>query len=404
MKNLNHSRWVRPPVIAGLVLLFLHEHAHAVIGDSGNRLLDIGSVRAGDTAVRELVIKNPGEMPFTIKDVSTSCSSLRVTGAAKSIPQNGSGMIMVEFRPLHSGHADLQMLVETDRATDSLMTLRWSGEVLPAGVNDQQPVGFAGSNILVGVADFGNAFKGNDQIILDIRQGSRFDLNHIEGAVNFPLWTLKGMEALKNKSVALVGAGNDDTSLVREAIALQQLGFESIRVLQGGIRAWVLAGLPVTGSDLDTTQTALIDPLDFLSSPQDGWLILETNSGPSAKNTIPGSARVLLSDNPGKQLSEGIRKAGQLKSAPSKVLIVSPQGEKYQIIEKALPHGLSLPVFYLNGGAKAYREVSAQWDASLHRRELTLAGLPASSAAAPGAAILRSNQGCSSCPGKGGRR
>ncbi len=365
---------------------------------------DLGSVRAGDTVRREVLVHNPDSVALTIKQACAACSTLRVAGLSRTIPPGGDGVIAVEFSPVRSGRAEIDLLVDTGRPKDSLLTYHCSGEVSPELTANQPESDPGNDTVFLAGSSLAKLLEDKSLMIFDIRSQARYNSIHVQGSVNAPLWSLKGMQALKDKRVVLLGSGIDDTLLVREALELRQLGFRSIQVLPGGIRNWVLAGLPVSGADRDATQSAMVDPLDFLSSPQDGWLILELSSEPSAKPQIPGSIRVSLGDDFSKRMTEEIHKASRSHAPPSKVLYVSPQGEGYETVEKNLPKPQLLPVFYLGGGGRAYYTAVDQWKSSLHRGQYALAGQSSASSTTAGGVVVRNDAGCTSCPGQKGKR
>jgi len=73
------------------------------------------------------------------------------------------------------------------------------------------------------------------------------DLGHIEGASLFPLEqlgeSLEELRGLGGRSFVLVG--DDEPSAQRAAALMTEAGFSAVMVLEGGMRAWIDAGLPV---------------------------------------------------------------------------------------------------------------------------------------------------------------
>ena len=81
---------------------------------------------------------------------------------------------------------------------------------------------------------------------VDIRPAEQFQAGHIAQARSLPLDGLekKAANLPKNKPLIVVGDGGRDAG--RAAAQLRTLGFTDVHVLDGGMRGWTQAALPVT--------------------------------------------------------------------------------------------------------------------------------------------------------------
>jgi rhodanese-related sulfurtransferase len=84
-------------------------------------------------------------------------------------------------------------------------------------------------------------------LLLDVRTPAEFEESHIEGAVLHPLHELHPghVEKLLHNKVAcfiICGSGN---RAQQAAVKLAAAGITSLRVLEGGMKAWRQQGLPV---------------------------------------------------------------------------------------------------------------------------------------------------------------
>jgi rhodanese-related sulfurtransferase len=84
-------------------------------------------------------------------------------------------------------------------------------------------------------------------VVIDVCSADEFAQGHIKGAVNVPLDELETRldKAVKNKSnpVILVCAAGARSK--RAQALAQKLGYEKVHSLQGGLKAWKEANLPV---------------------------------------------------------------------------------------------------------------------------------------------------------------
>src|SRR5215831_18296946 len=84
-----------------------------------------------------------------------------------------------------------------------------------------------------------NSFRvASAPVFLDVRSQHLFRLAHVPGAMNLPLFAIKGKAFLRTKELVLLNQGHSNRELLQEAERIQSLGFRSVRVLNGGMRAW----------------------------------------------------------------------------------------------------------------------------------------------------------------------
>lgn len=85
-------------------------------------------------------------------------------------------------------------------------------------------------------------------VLVDIRDAAAFQSGHIPQARNLPVAEFeKKLSSLpKNKPVILVCEMG--RSAVSAAVQLRKLGVAEVTILEGGLRAWSTAGLPVTAN------------------------------------------------------------------------------------------------------------------------------------------------------------
>ncbi|HWO07134.1 MAG TPA: rhodanese-like domain-containing protein [Candidatus Paceibacterota bacterium] len=96
-------------------------------------------------------------------------------------------------------------------------------------------------------ADF--AANPDEYIFIDVRPEAPYKAIHAAGSINMPLHTLYDMRhALpkRGKTIVLICSGGRASGVAYHY--LQHFGFFNIRRIEGGIENWVLAGLPVEGT------------------------------------------------------------------------------------------------------------------------------------------------------------
>jgi rhodanese-related sulfurtransferase len=85
-------------------------------------------------------------------------------------------------------------------------------------------------------------------VVIDVCSAEEFAASHINGAVNVPLDQLEARLAIvvKNKSLPLILVCATGPRSKRAQAMAQKLGYEKVHSLQGGLKAWKEANLPVT--------------------------------------------------------------------------------------------------------------------------------------------------------------
>lgn len=83
-------------------------------------------------------------------------------------------------------------------------------------------------------------------VVIDVREALLYAESHIAGARNIPLAQLESslatLEKSKGNPIIVYGAGGDAGRAIK---LLRNQGFEKAAGLEGGLKAWTEAGLPV---------------------------------------------------------------------------------------------------------------------------------------------------------------
>lgn len=88
----------------------------------------------------------------------------------------------------------------------------------------------------------------DDALVLDIREANEFSSGHLQGARNIPLSRLEEAESelqkFKEKPIIVCCASGVRSG--KACTILKKFGFEPVHGLEGGVAAWVTAGLPLS--------------------------------------------------------------------------------------------------------------------------------------------------------------
>jgi rhodanese-related sulfurtransferase len=223
-----------------------------------------------------------------------------------------------------------------------------------------------------------------DLVFVDVRESQAFEQVRIPGSLNIPLFAVKTKAFLKGKTLVLVDEGYRPRQLAEACEQLRQAGFDA-RFLFGGLNAWHIWSakfilLPLQG-DIFTQKTLNRMPPRALFAEQEGkyWLVINVSASgeaqslpggelhppgpPQGGNVQPQTLSVPFNRDHPKQFLADIEHA--VAHAPTRsewflIVIANQHGEDYEAIERVLQNTRIAPVFFLEGGFKAYRQFVAQ--------------------------------------------
>lgn len=202
--------------------------------------------------------------------------------------------------------------------------------------------------------------EGSGLWLIDVRSAAIYEAAHIEGSVNIPADMIAHKKFPTQKTLILVDDSLGQRSARDAADALVKNGQDRVSVLEGGIPAWKIEGLPlvesktsVRGVTADELKWALAKsvPLKLydLRDAKDRERDRLENSEPIAGNTIAERVEKLK-----KALSPGEKKdlASRMKKPQPVVLVYSAADDAESYTRKVL-QGTNEDIRYLIGGYEA---------------------------------------------------
>lgn len=126
---------------------------------------------------------------------------------------------------------------------------------------------------LVTVEELNRLIAQGGAVALDVRGSVEFELGHIRGAVAMPLGLVaaRAAELPKDKLIVPYCACSAEQISARAVQELKKQGFENTAALVGGWDAWVKAGLPVEGTNVNFEhEQPTLAPLDGEQGGQRG--------------------------------------------------------------------------------------------------------------------------------------
>jgi rhodanese-related sulfurtransferase len=378
-------------LIAGLTVVALHSAST----DTAAERLDLGVLSVGSKTEKALPIRNPLNQPLVVAKTTLSCPACtHVLFSPKTIPANGEDRLRVSIRPEKAGKAEVQVVVEFDnhKVPKKIFTLAWE-------TGEEAWKKAAGAFRIGATQAAGLVSKDPTTVLIDVRSPALYVQAHVPGSINLPLYTLKTKAYLKAKPVILIDEGCGLDRTLREVSRLQELKFTDVHLLEGGLRAWQLAGGKIEGDRAAGSALATLNVADFHESEHGkGWLLVHA-SPTKGVGTLKdrNSIKQIVFDGDVKLFAKQLQSLVEKSKNISQVLILTDRGDAYDAIETATRFTIRTPVFYLSGGAEAYaRHVQLEADLK-NRREVKMADNSVVKFGDHGAGS-RKGGGCGSCP------
>jgi rhodanese-related sulfurtransferase len=183
--------------------------------------------------------------------------------------------------------------------------------------------------------------------VVDIRGRTLWQAAQVPGSLSMTPRELARAGELKRRPVVLIGNSLDDAAALEEVVRLrQQHGFTNIRIVSGGLAAWMRAGGAVTGRD--PSHALQVTPDEVLSaSLLADWRMVGPQGEPDAgKHVIPD---VL----PPSRLSPR-----PVFPEPRKILLVAEDRAGFLRIEARLPSTDRVRALHLAGGRRALEDAA----------------------------------------------
>ncbi len=213
--------------------------------------------------------------------------------------------------------------------------------------------------------------KGEDLLFIDVRRSDEFQKFRIPGSINIPLYSVKTKRFLKPKSLILTNEGYGYRGLEQECEKLQNLGFQSVRILYGGLNHWRDTNGRLEGDFFAIEAINEILPAKyFVDRNYDDWVVIDVSpkEDETEHELIPDITNIPYSGNDQEFKSKLEEFIGSQDYPLLKyLLIVNGDGQNYWKIKQAFKNDKKISnIFYLRGGLAGYgkylEEQKAVWN------------------------------------------
>jgi rhodanese-related sulfurtransferase len=228
-------------------------------------------------------------------------------------------------------------------------------------------------SLLISVESFLKQLKKREKtILIDVRNAWDFQKFRIPGSINIPLFSIKEKAFLKSCAIVLVNEGYGYNKLEKECENLKKSGFPSVWILDGGMRSWECGGGHIEGDVFAVNGLIRVPAREFFNEKDyEHWVLVDIapEGGTNARWWMPQSVAVPFSGNKNDLIAQvhAMRKPG-VDGGRSLILLYDAKGEHAEAVDHLLREANMDGVFYLEGGANAYKaflmQQAAAWQPS----------------------------------------
>lgn len=156
------------------------------------------------------------------------------------------------------------------------------------------------------------AAKSKQYIKIDIREPEQFEKYHLIGSINIDPFALKGKNYFKEQKLVIIDSGYRFSEVENLVKDLEEKGFKSVRILDGGITAWTRYGGKVDGDLIEAEKVNQITAQEYeIQQRYSGWQpIILRNKEPKKATLIqmPNSIEIDIRDKKETQVIDAINK------------------------------------------------------------------------------------------------
>jgi rhodanese-related sulfurtransferase len=362
---------------------------------------DFGSVHAGAWLTHRFNIPNEAGTPFLIRNARTSSDSVQVLAYTQKVTPGRSGYVEVRWIPDQTGNVEGEIVLETDRSPDAALRFVVKGAVQEGGggaAGTQEESDISGvlltrrlracnPSFLISVESVLKRLKNRERtILIDVRNAWDFQKFRIPGSINIPLFSVKEKAFLKSCPIVLVEEGYGYSNLEKECERLKESGFLSVWILDGGMRSWECGGGQIEGDVFAINGLSKVPTREFFNEKDyDHWTLVDIGpeGGANARWWMPQSVARPFPGNKDDFIAQvkAMRKPG-VEGRRSLVLLYDAKGEHSEAVDHLLREANMDGVFYLEGGANAYKAFLMQQAAAWQQKT----------------SVIRTERKCAHCP------
>lgn len=285
---------------------------------------------------------------WKIEEVAVSCDCIEVEGWTPDVPADGAGEIAMRYHPAGIGFVEEWVNVRGHDGQGQEIKRRYhvTGRVLPPWGID--PGLCPDEAVCRAILD-----DPLSVLVVDVRGENAFRKGHAPGAIELPLFAVKGKNFLRDRTVIVMDEGWGRAAAEIRRLRTEE-GMSQLWLWPGGLVAWRDLGGQVEGDgpfDADRLSSDTVEPI--ASMPE--WLVVDA-SAKSDDESMPlpdGTLRIPFHRGEEKTFQAALDR--ELEAADALFVLIGTESGQDAADVAELGSAMACGVFHLSGGWTEWR-------------------------------------------------
>ncbi|MBS1196693.1 MAG: hypothetical protein H6R18_478 [Proteobacteria bacterium] len=190
-------------------------------------------------------------------------------------------------------------------------------------------------------------------VVVDTRTSGEFSGFHANGALNLEVGALRAKSYLRDKKLLLAGNGKTERELYIACANLKKMGFKQVRLLRGGMPAWLLHSQPVVGQPGSLAAQLRLTPSEMWAGSRfDANVVLLAPAMSVLQKDLPMA--LVLRDENTEAIKSQVEK--RRRGSSSSVVLVGGPGWTDERIEQLAQKLKPLPLLVFAEKPEVYKQ------------------------------------------------
>ncbi len=322
----------------------------AEVPDAFDGTWELGRLQVDETIQRVFSVADADGNAWLLEEVAVSCDCIEVDGWTPEVPAGGTGEISLRYHSSGTGFVEKWVDVQGRDSQGDEVKRRYlvTGRVFPAwGVDpDLCPDEAACKAILDDPLSV---------LVVDVRGDVAFRKGHVPGAMELPLFAVKGKGFLRDRKVVVMDEGWGRAAAEVRRLRSEE-GMSQLWLWPGGLVAWRDMGGTVEGDgpfDADRLPPETVEPISEMPE----WLVVDAGGareGWDAVLAMPaGTVHIPFRRGEEEAFQAALERA--VEEADALFVLVGTESGQDAADVAALRSSMACGVFHLSGGWKEWR-------------------------------------------------
>ena len=312
---------------------------------------DLGRMQVDEVARHVFAVGDENGTAWRMEEIGVSCDCIEVEGWTPDVPAGRTGEIALSYHPAGTGFVEEWVDVRGHDGQGHVVKRRYrlTGRVSPQWGMDPGlcPDEAAMAAILENPISV---------LVVDVRGEEAYRKGHVPGAMELPLFVVKGKSFLRDRTVVVMDEGWGRAAAEVRRLRTEE-GMSQLWLWPGGLVAWRDMGGKVEGDgpfDADQLPPETVDPIAQMRE----WLVVDAGApreGVAAALAMPpGTIRIPFHRGEEAAFQEALDR--ELEQADALFVLIGTESGMEAADVATISSTMACGVFHLRGGWTEWRQ------------------------------------------------